>query len=106
MQHIRSFRANTLNSISRQIRNSNAKMVITHPLFIETAAEAAKLAGVEELIVFGHDSVAPNAVAFEDIRGYQSGVYANDECVPSISVMSPPTNANRYIRGNRERVWR
>lgn len=64
----------TAQESAHQILNSNAKMVITHPLFVETAVEAAKIAGVEKLIVFGHDSVAPNAVPFEDIRGFQSDI--------------------------------
>ena len=68
--------AQTLHSIVivTQIRNSDAKVVITHPLFHATATEAAKLAGVDQLIVFGHDSLAPNTIAFEDIRGFQSGL--------------------------------
>ena len=57
-----------------QIRNSDAKMVIAHPLFHETAAKAAEIAGVDKMIVFGGDALADNTVAFEDIRAYESGV--------------------------------
>src|ERR1700694_5305996 len=38
-----------------QLKNSEAKYLVTSPLFIEKAREAAALSGIEELFVFGED---------------------------------------------------
>src|SRR3982075_3196161 len=47
-----------------QLRNSGAKHLVTSPLFIEKAREAADLAGIEELFVFGE---AEGATPFDSL---------------------------------------
>jgi acyl-CoA synthetase (AMP-forming)/AMP-acid ligase II len=47
-----------------QLKNSEAKYLVTSPLFIEKAREAAALSGIEELFVFGEDK---DATPFESL---------------------------------------
>jgi acyl-CoA synthetase (AMP-forming)/AMP-acid ligase II len=67
----------TVDELTRQLKDANAKFLLTVPLFLDNAREAALLSDIEEVFVFGEAEGATSFNSLLQTEGEFSGVKIN-----------------------------
>jgi acyl-CoA synthetase (AMP-forming)/AMP-acid ligase II len=67
----------TVDELTRQLKDANAKFLLTVPLFLDNACEAASLSNIEEVFVLGEAEGATSFNSLLQTEGEFSGVKIN-----------------------------